>query len=132
MSKVGTIITTIVCVLVVIAIGFTIYFTATPSGRSTWNNYKAGLQKVDDDTLYKTRKEVEDTCRGMIASYKADKLTYEQYKDASETEQRGWADAAKLRANRTATTYNEYIIKNTYVWKDNVPADIYMVLEYLN
>lgn len=29
-----------------------------------------------------------------------------------------------MRANRTAATYNEYILKNSYVWKGNVPDDI--------
>ena len=28
----------------------------------------------------------------MIASYEADKLTYEQYKDSESDEQRSWAD----------------------------------------
>ena len=39
-------------------------------------------QKIDDATNYETRKTVEDSCRAMIASYEADKLTYEQYKDS--------------------------------------------------
>lgn len=81
-------------------------------------------QKIDDATNYETRKTVEDSCRAMIASYEADKLTYEQYKDSESDEQRSWADQAKMRANRTAANYNNYILKNSYVWSGNIPKDI--------
>ena len=81
-------------------------------------------QKIDDATNYETRKTVEDSCRAMIASYEADKLTYEQYKDSESDEQRSWADQAKMRANRTAANYNNYILKNSYVWRGNIPEDI--------
>lgn len=77
-------------------------------------------QKIDDATNYETRKTVEDSCRAMIASYEADKLTYEQYKDSESDEQRSWADQAKMRANRTAANYNNYILKNSYVWSGNI------------
>ena len=81
-------------------------------------------QKIDDATNYETRKNVEDSCRAMVASYEADKLTWEQYKDSDDSEQRSWADQAKMRANRTASNYNNYILKNSYVWDGNVPEDI--------
>lgn len=38
--------------------------------------------------------------------------------------QRSWADQAKMRANRTAANYNNYILKNSYVWSGNIPEDI--------
>lgn len=88
-------------------------------------------EKIDEATNYDTLKEVEDTCRSMIASYEADKLMWEQYKDSESSEQKSWADQAKIRANRTASNYNNYILKNSYVWKNNVPDDIYGKLEVL-
>ena len=92
----------------------------------TWLGNKVDYvdQKIDDATNYETRKTVEDSCRAMIASYEADKLTYEQYKDSESDEQRSWADQAKMRANRTAANYNNYILKNSYVWSGNIPEDI--------
>lgn len=108
-----------------------IYFSATPSGRRTWNNWWHDVQTADDDTNYETRKKVEDTCRSMIASYNSDKLTYEQYKDSDNSEKQSWAEQAKMRANKTASTYNNYILKNNYVWKNDVPSDIYATLAYL-
>lgn len=92
----------------------------------TWLNNKTDYinQKIDDSTNYETRKEVEDSCRAMVASYEADKLTWEQYKDSESKEQRSWADQAKMRANRTAANYNNYILKNSYVWSGNIPEDI--------
>ena len=36
-----------------------------------------------------------------------------------------------MRANSTATSYNEFVLKNSYVWKDNVPEDIQKELEYI-
>lgn len=88
-------------------------------------------QKIDDRTNYKTRKEVEDTCRATIVSYESDKLTWEQYKDSESEEQRGWAESAKIRANKAALTYNEYFLKNYYVFDGNIPEDIRTELEIL-
>lgn len=128
MQKVLTVLGSI---LLVVLLGLTIWWTCTPSGKAAWNNYWHTMEQVGDRTNYETRKQVEDTCRSMIASYNADKLTYNQYKDSESELERSWANSAKLRANQTASTYNNYILKNNYVWEDNVPADIYMNLPYL-
>ncbi len=121
MKKISTVLL-VFAILAVIA--GALFFSVTPSGRETWNTWFHAVQKADDRTSYETRKSVEDSCRAMIASYQSDNLTYEQYSnDASETKQE-WAAQAKMRANRTALTYNEYILKNSYVWADNIPDDI--------
>lgn len=117
------------CILI---IGLPIYFTATPSGVSAWNNWFGTVQKADDDTNYETLKKVEDTCRSMISSYNSDKLTYKQYKDSDDEEKQNWAEQAKMRANKTASTYNNYILKNDYIWQNNIPADIYRELPYID
>lgn len=103
----------------------------TPMGRASWNTYWGAVQKADDATNYHTKKEVEDTCRSMVASYEADRLTYEQYKDSDDEEKQGWAEQAKMRANKTAATYNNFILENSYVWSGNVPNDIRRELLYL-
>jgi len=108
-----------------------LYLSVTPAGRATWNNWWYGVQKADDATNYETLKKVENTCRAMISSYESDKLTYEQYKDSDNEEKQSWAEQAKMRANKTAIEYNNYILKNTYVWKGNIPADIYMTLDVI-
>ncbi len=120
MSKVRTIIVTIISVIL---IGAIIFFGFTPGGRSVWNSYTHSLEKADENQ-YETKKQVEDTARAMIASYKSDVATYEQYKESDNEEKQSWAEQAKMRANRTANSYNEYILKNSYVWEDNIPSDI--------
>ena len=120
MSKVGTI---IVAIISVILIGAIIFFGFTPGGRSVWNSYTHSLEKADENQ-YETKKQVEDTARAMIASYKSDVATYEQYKDSDNEEKQSWAEQAKMRANKTANSYSEYILKNSYVWEDNIPSDI--------
>lgn len=115
------------CVLI-LAYGI---FNITPFGRGVINKYFFDVQKVDDVTNYETIKEVEDTCRIMISSYESDKLTYEQYKDSDSEEKQSWAEQAKIRANKTASSYNNYILKNSFIWKDNVPDDIYMELNII-
>lgn len=120
MNKAGTIIVTIISV---IFIGAIIFLGFTPGGRSVWNSYTHSLEKADENQ-YETKKQVEDTARSMIASYKSDVATYEQYKDSDNEEKQSWAEQAKMRANRTANSYNEYILKNSYVWEDNIPSDI--------
>lgn len=121
----------IIVVLIIGSIGFAIFVNATPAGRAMWNSWFHAVQKADDATNYETLKKVEDTCRAMISSYESDKLTYIQYKDSDNEEKQSWAEQAKMRANKTATEYNNYILKNTYVWKGNVPSDIYMNLEII-
>lgn len=88
-------------------------------------------QKIDDRTSYETRKTVEDSCRAMIASYESDKLTWMQYKDSEDSERQSWGEQAKMRANRTASNYNNYILKNSYVWDGNIPEDIQSELAFL-
>lgn len=108
-----------------------IFAVWNPLGRGIWNANQYAVQKVDDATRYSTRKKVEDTCRAMIASYTSDKLRYEQYASSDSAEQRGWGEQAKMRANQTASTYNNYILKNSYVFNGNIPSDIKSELEYI-
>ena len=109
-----------------------LFLFLTPPGREILNNYFYNLKQTDNATNYKVIKQVEDTCRAMIASYNSDKLVYEQYKDSDNEEKLSWAEQAKMRANKTAATYNEYILKNAHVWDGNVPEDISSQLQYLD
>ena len=120
MRKLGTVVVVIVCF---IFFGGSILLEFTPNGRSILNTYTHSMQKADENQ-YATKKKVEDTARSMIASYKSDVATYEQYKDSDNEEKQSWAEQAKMRANRTANSYNEYILKNSYIWEDNIPSDI--------
>lgn len=101
-----------------------LFFTLTPVGLGIMNTYGFNLRKVDDATNYQTIKQVEDTARAMIAAYHGDLLTYEQYKDSENAEEVSWANQAKMRVNRTASNYNNYILKNSFIWEDNIPEDI--------
>ena len=107
------------------------FFFFTPAGVALRNSYGFAVQKVDDATRYETRKKVEDTCRAMTANYEADRVSYEHYKDSTDPEKQGWAEQAKRRANRTAASYNEYYLKNSFVWSGAVPSDIKGSLPYL-
>ena len=113
-----------VVVLAILLALVLIFFVATPSGRAVWNNWWHDVQKADDNTSYENRKMVEDTCRAMMASYYTDVGTYNMYKDSDNEEKLSWAEQARMRANKTANTYNEYVRKNSYIWNGNVPTDI--------
>ena len=120
-----------IAAIVAVCIGLVLFFAVNPLGVMSWNSWFGLVQKADDATNYETLKQIEDTCRSMIASYEADRLTYEQYKNSEDDEQQSWAEQAKTRANRTASTYNNYILENSYVWSGNVPNDIDSELDYL-
>lgn len=120
-----------IAAIAAVCIGLILFFAANPFGVMAWNSWFGLVQKADDATNHETLKQVEDTCRSMIASYEADRLTYEQYKNSEDDEQQSWAEQAKMRANRTASTYNNYILENSYVWSGNVPNDIDSELDYL-
>ena len=123
--------TVIVIVLSILLVAVIVFFGFTPGGRAIINGHRTTMKKVDDATVYETRKQVEDSCRSMIASYTSDKLTYEQYKNSESKEKQGWAEQAKMRANKTAASYNEYVLKNSFVWDGNIPADIKSSLPYI-
>ena len=110
---------------------FSIWISFFPNGRALINSYDNMMKKVDDRTTYETRKKVEDTARSSIASYKTDKATYEMYKDSEDEEKQSWAEQAKMRANKTANVFNEYMLKNSYVFEGNIPSDINYQLEIL-
>ena len=120
-----------IAAIAAVCIGLVLFFAVNPLGAMSWNHWFGLVQKADDATNYETLKQVEDTCRSMIASYEADRFTYEQYKNSEDDEQQSWAEQAKMRANRTASTYNNYILENSYVWSGNVPNDIDSELDYL-
>lgn len=103
----------------------------SPAIRVGLNSWDFIGHKIDDSTRYESLKKVEDTCRSMIASYESDKLTYEQYKDSEDEEKQSWAEQAKMRANKTASSYNNYILENSFLWSGNVPKDISKKLDYL-
>ncbi len=121
----------IIIASVLIVLGLILFFTITPTGRSIWNKNMYEVRKADDATNYQTRKQVEDTCRSMMSSYTSDKMTWEQYKDSTNEEKQSWAEQAKMRANKTAASYNEYVLKNSFVWDGNVPKDISEKLDYI-
>jgi len=117
--------------LMVGLIMFGVYISFFPSGRALINSYDNMMKKVDDATQYETRKKVEDTARASIASYKTDVATYEMYKDSDTEEKQSWAEQAKMRANKTANVFNEYMRKNSYVFDGNIPSDIDYQLEII-
>ena len=127
MNKTEKVLTAILIALVLMVV----FFCITPVGVALRNGYNFAVQKVDDATRYETRKKVEDACRAMIANYEADRISYEQYKQSDDAEKQGWAEQAKMRANRTAASYNEYYLKNSFVWSGAVPSDIRGSLPYL-
>lgn len=120
-----------ILIIVICAILAVLMIILTPIGRSMWNKRMHDVQVADDSTNYETLKKVEDACRAMIASYESDRLTYEQYRDSDDSEERSWATQARMRANRTASTYNNYILENSYVWSNNIPESIDVKLDYI-
>lgn len=117
--------------LILVLIPIFLWFGA-PTLTRVFNIRNAEIQKAHNETDYKTKKLVEDTARGMIATYIADQKMYESYKNSDDKKERGWALSAKERANRTASKYNNYILTNRNVWADNIPEDIKEELPFID
>ena len=126
-NKTATVLVAIVVCILLIVIGYNF----VPGVREAINKNQTAVQVVDDQTRYETLKKVEDTCRAMISSYESDVLTWKQYKDSESETERTWAAQAKMRANKTASSYNNYILQNNFVWKDNIPEDIRSTLDVI-
>lgn len=122
----GAILSILTIVMIIVGGTFLGWFDTWFTNKTNYIN-----QKIDDRTNYTTMKKIEDSCRSMIASYKTDKATYEMYKDSDNEEKQSWGEQAKMRANKTANTYNEYVLKNSYVWEGNIPEDILMNLQVI-
>jgi len=117
----------IIIVILVMALAVVLIVFAAPI-RGAINSWVFGIKKVDEVTDYGTLKNVEDTARSMQASYKADKQRYLQYKDSEDKDEKRWSNEARNKANSTAASYNEFILKNSYIWKAAMPPDIQMEL----
>lgn len=126
-NKIAMVFSAIVISILLIAIGYNF----APGIRETVNKNQTEVQMVDDQTRYETLKKVEDTCRAMISSYESDVLTWKQYKDSENEVERTWASQAKMRANKTASSYNNYILQNNFIWNDNIPEDIRTTLDII-
>ena len=120
----------LISVAVTLTLGAGIFFGFTPAGREIITGYHHDMEKAEENN-YENRKRVEETCRAYVASYNADKAGYEQYKDSTDAYYYNLAQSYRQRANSTATTYNEYFTKNSYVFKDNVPSDLPTRLELI-
>ena len=118
--------------LTVICVGLFIFLAFTSSGVRVLNSWGFSMQTADDQTRYATRRKVEDTCRAMQASYESDRLVYEQYKNSKDEQKQEWGEQARMRANKTASTYNNYVLKNRFVWKADVPEDISYKLAFID
>ena len=110
-------------VVVIVCIAFFIVAILTPAGRRFINKWEYDLKKVDEKS-YDSQKQVEDTLRAYLASYEVDKTTYLTYKDSEDKYEAALAKSAKVRLIETATYYNEYFSKNSFIWKDNKPSDL--------
>ena len=126
-NKMAIVFSAIVISILLIVIGYNF----APGIRETINKNQTAVQIVDDQTRYETLKKVEDTCRAMIWSYESDVLIWNQYKDSENETERTWAAQAKMRANKTASSYNNYILQNNFVWKENIPEDICTTLDII-
>lgn len=119
-------------ILTLILVAVVIFFSASPNGRTMWNSWFFQVQKADDATNYTTLKTVEDTCRATMADYTKAVLMYEQYRNSTNKDERAIAMSAQIRANSAAASYNEYIKKNSFVWKGGIPPDLQEELAYVN
>ena len=126
-NKIAIVFSAVVISILLIVIGYNF----APGIRETVNKNQTAVQIVDNQTRYETLKKVEDNCRAMISSYESDVLTWKQYKDSENETERTWAAQAKMRANKTAASYNNYILQNNFVWKDNIPKDIRSTLDII-
>ena len=128
MNKIAKVIITFVVLLV---IAFLI-----PGSRAVINEYIFGIRRVDEQINYNNRKSVEDTARSVIVNYNTYRDEYELYKNYCEKpEDKSKCQRAldsKFLANQAAEQYNEYLQKNNYIFKWNLPQDTPVYLEKID
>lgn len=120
-------------ILITLLVAIILSITFIPQVRLVFNEYAFGMTRIDEETSYRNRKMVEDSARSMIANYEFAKSEYESYKSYCDTNDKDRCQRAldaKTSANKTASNYNNYILKNKYLW-NNLPDDIYLELEII-
>ena len=121
MSTTAKVFITILSVVLIAAI---VFFGFTPVGRGVFSRYEHDLTKEEQDNNYANRKAVEDSARATLTDYNRNLALYNQYKDDESDFGKQMAAAYKTQAITDATKYNDYITKNRYLWKDNLPPDL--------
>ena len=122
-------------ILVIIATILVIAFLV-PGTRTIINEYVFGIKRIDEQINYNNRKSVEDTARSTIVNYNTYKNEYETYKKYCdipyEKNKCQRSLDSKLLANQAVQQYNEFIQKNRFIFKDNLPPDIPYSLEKID
>ena len=112
-----------------VVLAIPLYFHFVPNGITTWSKWTA---KSANQDMAETKTEVEKNCRTWIADYETQTLMYEQYRESSNADQQVLASAAKQKANEIADKYNDYFLRNKYVWDKNIPSDIWLSMDTLS
>ena len=81
----------LLCLLMVVLLFCTVFFSCFPVGRAMWNSWFFAVQKADDATAYSTRKQVEEAGDKLPAD---DKTAIESALTALETALKGEDKAA--------------------------------------
>ena len=100
-----------------------IFDWAAPITRAI-NNWRHEIQVAHDETDYDTLRSVENTARATIATWEADRMRWFQYHDSENERERNWASGARMRANTGASTFNNFMRANNYVWAAGIPDDL--------
>ena len=83
--------------------------------------------KIDDSVKEEDKNAVAEECRKMIVAWEADEAVYLESKDIDPER----AEEARMSANKTAESYNEYLAKHEYVFNGKLPEDIYAAIELI-
>ena len=120
-------------IFIIVLCGFIVGLLLVPVTRRLFNEYIFTVKQVDENTNYTNRKQVEDTARSTIVNYNMYRTEYETYKEfCNIVEEKNKCQRAldsKLLANKSVQQYNEFIQKNRFIFKDNLPSDIPYSLE---
>lgn len=117
----------ILIIWLIVIIAVFLFIVLTPQGRDFWNRYHGGK----DTWTEEQRRTVEAVCRAMIASWEEDEEVYLKYRNSEIEEERAKAEYAKASANRTAESYNAYLLQNAYIFSGDMPDDIYGAIEQI-
>ena len=86
------------------------------------NEYRATLQRIHAETCPDMLRAQERQARNMIASWEADRDQWLMFRDSDNQEERNWANGALMRANRTASSFNNFMLEHS--WIHGIPDDI--------
>lgn len=88
------------------------------------NRISAVAMRLDHQTNIEISLQREREARALVSQWTASFLRWEQFKDSDRDNERDWANAAMMEANRLASVFNIMMLDHSTDWYVQIPEGL--------